>query len=553
MPVLIQVNQNFKEYYDLYESILTLLFIARTETYCINEMKYLMNFFIAFGIMMMTLGVVAKPGKKPNLVFIMTDQQRADALGIAENSIIKTPNLDRLARQGAYFKNTYTQCAVCAPARATLLSGRTVENHGIRTNSIWQDEPNLDLMPMKTFDEILHNNGYSCEYYGKWHCPEKPAKIYSRFVTLDGYKDYVNEHVPYAEPKEGQLISSESGRAYTPNPIDKHYGMNYKDVLEKRRTERFAQTELHGVSNIPPEHTSTAFICKQAIEAIKRNKDKPFSITASINFPHAPMIPIEEYAKMYDQENMPVSASISDDMANSPYIAYNGRLVSTEYADPVKIKYMIANYYALVTEIDHWVGKILETIDELGLTENTIVVFTSDHGEMLGSHGMREKNVFYEESARVPLMIRYPREIRTETVVDRKVTNLDLFSTILDYTGFDKGIQSDGRSLRDLIEKRKSDRPDYIVTEWNFRGDVISNYMILHDGWKLMVPYSESSKVINAMYNMNSDPFEMNNLLGSNPDKDKYLEKAEELRGYLLEWLKKNNSAHYSGVQKRKL
>lgn len=516
-------------------------------------MKNIRNYVIVFGILIMAQGVIAKPEKKPNLLFIMTDQQRADAIGIAGNGIIKTPNLDRLAKQGAYFRNTYTQCAVCAPARATLLTGCTVENHGIRTNSIWKDEPGLDLMTMKTFDEILYQNGYTCEYYGKWHCPEKPTAIYNRIITLKSYQNYVNEHVPYVAPKEGQLISSESERAYTPNPLDKHYGMNYKEVLAKRKKERTSQPELHGVSNIPPEHTSTAFICKQAIEAIKRNKDNPFSITASINFPHAPMIPIEEYARMYKPEDMPVPASIGDKMDNSPYIAFNGRLVSTEYSDPEKIKYMIANYYALVSEIDYWVGEILATIDEMGLAENTIVIFTSDHGEMLGSHGMREKNVFYEESARVPLLIRYPAEIKKETVVDRYVTNLDLFSTILDYSGIDEGIKSDGRSLRDLIENKKSDRPEYIVTEWNFRGDVISNYMILYDGWKLLIPYSKDSKVINAMYNLNADPFEMNNLLGNNPDKEKYLEKAEVLRKYLLEWLKKNNSKHYSGVKERGL
>jgi arylsulfatase A-like enzyme len=490
---------------------------------------------------------------KPNLLFIMTDQQRADALGIAGNTILKTPNLDRLAKQGAYFRNTYTQCAVCAPARAVMLTGHTVENNGIRTNSIWKDEPDLQVMTMPTYDEILHKKGYTCEYFGKWHCPDGPTRVYDKFVTLADYKPFVNKHVPYVEPAEGQLISSESGRAYTPSPIDKHYGMNYKEVLELHKKTRFAQTELHGVSDIPPEFTSTAFICRQTIDALKRNKDKPFSITASINFPHAPMIPIKEYANLYNYQDMPVPASIADKMENSPYVAFNGRLNSTEYADPEKIKHMIANYYALVTEIDHWVGEILKTLDELGLAENTIVVFASDHGEMLGSHGMREKNVFYEESARVPLMIRYPKEIISGTVVDNLVSNLDLFSTILDYTGVDKEIESDGKSLRDCIEGKADNRPDYIVTEWNFRGDVISNYMVLHEGWKLLIPYSKESKVINAMYDLNNDPHEMNNLLGSNPESLKYKAKAEELRGFLLEWLQKTDSKYYDGVRNRQI
>ena len=490
---------------------------------------------------------------KPNLLFIMTDQQRADALGIAGNSIIQTPNLDRLAKQGAFFRNTYTQCAVCAPARATMLTGHTIEKNGIRTNSIWRDQPDLEVMTMPTFDEVLHEQGYTCAYFGKWHCPERPLKVYSEHISHRDYKPYVNQHVPFVEPKEGQLISTESGRAYTPNPIDKHYGMHYQEVLDKRKRERFAQTELHGVSNIPPEHTSTAVVCKKTIEAIKKYQDRPFSITTSINFPHAPMIPIQSYAELYDPAEMPVPASIADKMDNSPYVAANGRLNSTEYADPDKIGYMIANYYALVTEIDHWVGKILETLDECGLSDNTLVIFTSDHGEMLGSHGMREKNVFYEESSRVPLMVRFPREIKKGTVVERYVTHLDLFATILDYTGAGKGEKSDGRSLRDLIEGKESDRPDYVVTEWNFRGDVISNYLVVHEGWKLMVPYSETSPVINALYDLNTDPHETNNLLGSNPSKDQYMGKAEELRGYLLEWMDQHGSQYYSGVKNRQL
>jgi arylsulfatase A-like enzyme len=513
----------------------------------------LVRFFI-FGLYVLFMNSCQSEEKKqPNLLFIMTDQQRADALAIAGNSYIKTPNLDKLAKQGAFFRNMYTQCAVCAPARAVILSGHSIGNNGVRTNGIWKEEPNKEVLTMPTFDEILYENGYTCEYFGKWHCPERPTYVYSEFVTLKGYKQYVDENVPEVEPAEGQLISTESGRPYTPNPIDKFYGMTVEEVQELRKNKRSAQTELHGVSNIPEEHTSTAWICQQTIDAIKRNKDKPFSITASINFPHAPMIPIQKYAEMYDHKEMPVPASISDDMKNSPYFEFNGRLESPEYADQDKIGFMIANYYALVTEIDAWVGKILETLDELGLSENTLVIFTSDHGEMLGAHGMREKNVFYEESARVPLLIRYPGEISSATVIDHPVTNLDLFSTILDYTGVDTEAESDGRSLRDLIEGKKSDRPEYIVTEWNFRGDVISNYMVLHDGWKMLIPYSEISTVINAMYDLNTDPHEMNNLLGSNPAKDDYLEKAEELRGYLLEWLEETNSGHYDGVKNRAL
>jgi arylsulfatase A-like enzyme len=112
---------------------------------------------------------------------------------------------------------------------------------------------------------------------------------------------------------------------------------------------------------------------------------------------------------------------------------------------------------------------------------------------------------------------------------------------------------NDGRSLRGLIEGTDEEYGKYVVTEWNYRGDIEPNYMIVKDGWKLMIPFSKESKVINAMYNLNEDPYEMNNLIGLNPDKAKYKDKAEELRESLLEWLQKNKSSHYQGVKERKL
>jgi arylsulfatase A-like enzyme len=255
---------------------------------------------------------------------------------------------------------------------------------------------------------------------------------------------------------------------------------------------------------------------------------------------------------MYPAKDMVPPVSIDDDMSNSPYAAANGRKDLPEYRDKDKIKYMISDYYGLIKEIDNWVGEILKTLDNHGLTENTLVIFVSDHGEMLGSHGMREKNVFYEESSHIPLMMRFPGHIKGNTTVNGYVSTVDLFATILDYLEI-KEYKSDGKSLRGLIEGTDLEHGKYVVTEWDYRGDTEPNYMIVKDGWKLIIPYSEKSTVINAMYDLNSDPYEMNNLIGKNPNRHRYAERTEELRACLLEWLKKNGSSHYEGVRKRKL
>jgi arylsulfatase A-like enzyme len=209
---------------------------------------------------------------------------------------------------------------------------------------------------------------------------------------------------------------------------------------------------------------------------------------------------------------------------------------------------MTAAYYALIHELDDWMGKIFAKLDEHNLTEKTLVIFTSDHGEMLGAHGMREKNVFYEESAHIPLLVRLPQAIKQNIEVEGSVSTLDLFSTILDYLNMGQH-PSDGKSLRGLIEGTDEAHGEYVVTEWDFRGPSEPNYMVVKDGWKLMVPYSKDSSIVNVLYDLNTDPHEMNNLIGRNPNKESHhIEKALELRSDLLTWLQQTNSKRVQGV-----
>ncbi|GAH04466.1 unnamed protein product, partial [marine sediment metagenome] len=179
---------------------------------------------------------------------------------------------------------------------------------------------------------------------------------------------------------------------------------------------------------------------------------------------------------------------------------------------------------------------------------NTLVIFTSDHGEMLGSHGMNSKMVFYEESAHIPLIMRLPGAIQPGTVVTTPVSHIDLFASILDYLGVN-GHKSEGHSLRPLIEGRVYTRPDFCVSEWP--SNSVPNFMVRTAEWKFMFANSPGSKALDALYNLKDDPYELNNLIGNNPIRGYYLAQAEKMKTRLISWLESVNSPHLQGVINR--
>jgi len=313
-----------------------------------------------------------------------------------------------------------------------------------------------------------------------------------------------------------------------------------------------AQPDFHGISEVPDGASATAFQVKKALDALDRLKDGHFSLTCSFHFPHSPMLPGKSYAKMYDPDKVPIPKSLNDTMEINPYRSANGRLNLPEYSDPTKIKYMIANYYALIKEIDDAVGKLLDKLDNLGLSKNTMVVFTSDHGEMLRAHGMREKNIFLEESLRVPLLIRFPGRIKPASVITEPVSHIDLFATINDYLGIGDH-PSEGVSLRHHIEKKSSSTESFAVSEWNWPNFNPANIMIRTSEWKLMMPYDKNSTSPNALFNLKDDPYEMNNLIGSNQERNQYKKRAEILRSKLITWCKRTNHPHIEDIKKRVL
>jgi arylsulfatase A-like enzyme len=524
--------------------------------------------YVAILLSLLSIPALAdQPGSRLNLLVIMTDQQRFDALSAAGNPVLQTPNIDRIANEGVLFESAYTPVPVCAPARTSVLTGQSIDNHGISRNTPVYDPESYSGGP--SFDMVLSEAGYKTAYYGKWHSPQELAALYENtddyHVTATSgsagmgigmseyYRNYLDaKGVPgyesadqYDLPK-GQLIDTYSRRPYRLNPMDKRFGLSIEEVVAMGDT---SQGDIHGTLLIDTVHSITAVEARGVLAAIDRFADEPFSLTVSFHYPHPPYTPAEPYASLYPPEEMPLPPSMTDDREDSPYKNANRNYESPRYSDPDKVRQFIAAYYGLVKEIDDWVGVILDKLDQHGLTDNTLIVFLSDHGEMLGSHGMTSKNIFYEESVHVPFLMRLPGAISAGTRVTDPVSTRDIFPTVLDYLGQPPVDGLDSESLRNVIDGRE--KRDFAVAEWREDRNV-PTYMIRSGDWKLLISKIPDADSIDAMYNLKDDPHEMDNLLFEGmPESNAQV--AAELKEKLISWLEDTNSPAVQGVRDRQL
>lgn len=574
-------------------------------------------------------GVWAQNITPPNLLFIITDEHRFDALSMVQNKLdtykdklkVQTPNLDRLAEQGVFFECAYCQYPLCGPSRTSLFTGSTIERTGVQTNSLTKlgrytkDDITMEkVMNLETFEQVLvEERGYVAEQYGKWHLPYgfnyergskvkkqqlvKPVKENGEIVPAERvirYNDYdLSQGVPLVDESkrlqwpsrykrelkklwaadgfspqtiaEGQQADPYSGAPYTPVPYDQRYDM-------PPGTPHQSLSRTIGWSTLPSEYSSTALAAKMALERLKvlaedyKTNQQPFSLTLSINSPHAPFTGSPEYQSTYQtkQDNILVPESFEDTMENSPYTT-EPKLV--KHSGPADVQEWTALYYGLVTEVDEYVGRLFQQLNESGVEEDTLVIFTSDHGEMLGAHGRSGKVTMYEESARIPLIMSFPSKIRPGTVVTDPVSHLDVFATILDYLGASELDQSDGLSLRRLIESNRinDDICDQgvVVVEFDERDPTGQNatigglsgylandpnFMVRKGNHKLVTSKDRNSKLLDMMFDLEEDPQEMNNLIGINgmTADDKVIGKAEHLRHLLVEWMQ----CHDGGPEK---
>ena len=436
--------------------------------------------------------------QQPNILCIITDQQRADHMSCAGNSVLRTPNIDRIAASGTRFDRAYVNCPLCMPGRATLFTGRTPRGHGVRTNGIDLD-PQLPTMP-----QALVDAGYRTHSVGKLHL--------RRFMDVSGLP--VEEHNP-AENPELKALWLEGTIDTLPTPyfgmqsadyVGAHGGGVFGDYLNWLKKEdpdavkllspEHAREPLSGADQsykmaLPAELHYTPWVAGRTIDFLDdaAANDEPFFLWSSFADPHHPYCPPAPYDSMYDPAEMPLPNRREgelDDLA--PFfrqsveegIPLAGRQPKPARQTDAQMREIIAHTYGMIALLDDHVGRILNKLDELGLRENTIVMFMSDHGDMMGDHWLLNKGPFHFEGLlRVPFIWSWPGHIAEGVTTEALASLLDFAPTVLDLCNVpipegdvppkvEAVQQSDpwpGRSLRPVLLGKATSVQDAVVVE----------------------------------------------------------------------------------------
>lgn len=505
---------------------------------------------------------------QPNLLFLWTDQQAARTMGAYGNDAIETPNLDALADEGTVFENAYVSQSICGPSRSTVMTGLYPHTTGITTNNL----------PLRTTEQCLPELGefsdYATCWIGKWHLGDEVFRQHgfnAWISTEDGYRQF------YRDDR-----SDDAHSTYHHYLIEQGFE---PDVEEPDGFEWFSRGFV--AKNVPEEHSKPAFMARKAREFIQKHQDMPFILYMMFLEPHQPYTgPRDDQYSASDVELPPnfEHEGFSDQPDRIRFFreAVKYRDITAnpakEYlsSPPTEEEWreLISNYWGLVSLVDTHVGTVLDELDDHGLTDETVTVFTSDHGEMMGSHGLIQKMNQLEEAIKIPLVLRLP-DGTDEERVSNPVSQIDLVPTVLDAMGQPQADHLQGGSWLPHLRSEGDLPQENVVVEWNgstclgildmstmweagetadfseyapqpdvaarkiwAEMDVDRDLMevmtdpirtiITPDGWKLN--YRRSGE--HELYNLAEDPYETNNLA----DDPSQAHRIEALYGKILGW-----------------
>ena len=431
---------------------------------------------------------------KPNILYIMSDDHASHAMSCYGSRINETPHLDRIAEDGMLFTNCFCTNSICTPSRATILTGTYNHVNEVTTLASKMDGRQL------TFPKLLQKQGYQTAVIGKWHLGHGGIHDPTGF-------DYWN-----VLPGQGLYHNPEM------------FEMGEKKIFKGYVTDIITDFSLDWLRD--------------------RDKNRPFCLLCHHKAPHRSWEPDEKHALMYENIDIPEPETFNDDYSNRARAAAEAKMrvsrdmherdlkqpvpdgLTPEEEKSWKYQRYIKDYLRCVASIDDNVGRMLDYLDEEGLTENTIVIYTSDQGFFLGDHGWYDKRFMYEESLRMPFIIRYPKEIKPGTVNEDMMLNVDFAPTFLDYAGIDIPEQMQGSSFRPLLNGKL---PEGWQTSMYYRYwmHLAHHYVYAHYGvrtlrYKLIYYYADALGQPGAvdepkepeweLFDLKKDPCEMNNV-----------------------------------------
>ena len=434
--------------------------------------------------------------KKPlNILIIQTDEHNPKMFGAAGDSLAITPNIDKLARQGVLFTNAYCQNPVCVPSRMSMLTGKYCQSISVYGNN--------DPLTMKftTFADHFNKQGYKTAIIGKMHFIGEGDELKHGFYR------------PYGD--NGSEIKMEKWETQQMDKIG-------RKQLEDR------SPKLARVNDYPMEADKDGGIVPYAKTFIRENKNNQFLLICSFTRPHFPFEVSRKYYEMYkgraklpvdydpDNKNWTVSSHLEDSIYKFDQLKKEEILHAREV------------YYGMITWVDEQIGLIMDELERQGLKENTMVIYTSDHGELAGEHGLWYKNTFYEGSVRIPFIFSCPKLFRGNQISESVTGNIDIFPTICDAVDIQKPDGLEGKSLWPVLTGRESGNDRYIFSE-TYRNK-IPGCMIRDKQWKYFVyEPCEKNKFTKEvfLFDMLNDPDEMQNLV-NHPELKSTIENLEK-------------------------
>ncbi|WP_158970617.1 sulfatase-like hydrolase/transferase [Paraglaciecola sp. L3A3] len=430
--------------------------------------------------------------KTPNILFILSDDQRADAIAAFGNQHIITPNLDALVKSGVSFRNNYnmgsTSAAVCSPSRAMILTGRPLFNIPSSYLVPWEaPEGEQGKVDTITMPEYFRQNGYHTFMTGKWHQDAPTFK--TGFDSGDNlFMTGMGSHTDV--------------KIWPFDKTSEKYGKNDYQTVKGFSSTLFADAAVNFVNH--------------------REQDKPFFMFVSFTAPHDPRTPPEKYLRMYDNKDIPLPMNF---MAYHPFDQGELKVRAEKLVkfprEASQIKDEIKKYYALISQMDEQIGRVIKALKASGEYDNTYIVFASDHGLSMGSHGLMAKQSLYEDAIKAPLVISGPN-IKGNSNSQALTYLYDIFPTLVDLVDLAVPKSVQGQSLKPLIQGEKTEVRDYMFNAFK------DKFRSISDGkWKL-IRYTELDK--NQLFDLENDPNELHDLVGSAQYQGKLAELVTQMK-----------------------